>query len=55
MATALNCGGPPNFVVGPGKSEYGLNTYGFDPAASTAWAVINYNRDFTVGWYNQNY
>jgi hypothetical protein len=43
-----NIGGEKKFVVGPYKAEYGLGTYGVDPATKTAWAVLNYNADFAV-------
>jgi Calcineurin-like phosphoesterase len=36
------------FVQGPWNSSYDLGTYGYDPNANTAWAVINYNADFAV-------
>jgi hypothetical protein len=44
----LGDGGEKKFVVGSWKEEYGLGTYGVDPATKTAWAVINYNGDFAV-------
>lgn len=47
-AVDRNFGGTKKFVKGAWKPEYGLGTYGFDPATKTAWAVINYNSDFAV-------
>jgi hypothetical protein len=42
-------GGTKNFVYGPYSSGYGLGTWGIDPVAGTAWAVVNGNdRDFAV-------
>ena len=42
-------GGTKNFVYGPYSSSYGLGTWGIDPVAGTAWAVVNgNNRDFAV-------
>jgi len=43
-----NIGGTKNFVFGPWNASYPLGTYGVDPATKTAWAVLNYNGDFTV-------
>ncbi len=37
------------FVLGPWNSSYKLGTYGVDTATHTAWAVVNYSGDFTVG------
>jgi hypothetical protein len=48
-AVNLNTGGTTTFVSGPWNSDYGLGAYGVDPAAHTAWAVINYAGDFAVG------
>ena len=48
-AVSKNFGGTENFVLGPWKANYGLGTYGLDLRKGTAWAVINYNSDFTVG------
>jgi hypothetical protein len=47
-AVERNTGGTRKFIRGPWVPAYGLGTYGFDPAASTAWAVINYNAAFAV-------
>lgn len=47
-AVDRNFGGSKKFVRGAWKPEYGLGTYGVDPATKTAWAVINYNSDFAV-------
>ena len=47
-AVDMNLGGTKKFVVGPWNSSYELGTYGVDPRAHTAWAVINYNGDFAV-------
>ena len=42
-------GGHKQFVYGPYSSSFGLGTYGIDPVAGTAWAVVNgNNRDFAV-------
>jgi len=42
-------GGTKGFVYGPYSSSYGLGTYGIDPVAGTAWAVVNGpNRNFAV-------
>jgi hypothetical protein len=38
-----------NFVLGPWNSSYALGTYGVDRTTNTAWAVINYNGDFSTG------
>ena len=47
-AVDRNFGGTKKFVKGAWKPEYGLGTYGVDPATKTAWAVINHNSDFAV-------
>ncbi len=39
------------FVSGAWNPDYKLGTYGVDTATNTAWAVINYNGDFAVGWF----
>ncbi|MGA3007472.1 MAG: metallophosphoesterase, partial [Opitutaceae bacterium] len=42
-------GGKKQFVYGAYNATYGLGTYGIDPVAQTAWAVVNgANRDFAV-------
>ncbi len=42
-------GGTKLFVYGPYTSGYALGTYGIDPVAHTAWAVVNGpDRDFAV-------
>jgi hypothetical protein len=42
-------GGSKNFVYGSYGSSYGLGTWGIDPVAGTAWAVVNGpNRNFAV-------
>jgi hypothetical protein len=42
-------GGSKNFVYGSYSSSYGLGTWGIDPVAGTAWAVVNGpNRNFAV-------
>lgn len=42
-------GGHKGFVYGPYSASYGLGTWGIDPVAGTAWAVVNgNNRDFAV-------
>jgi hypothetical protein len=42
-------GGTKQFVYGPYSTAYGLGTYGIDPVAGTAWAVVNGpNRNFAV-------
>lgn len=43
-----NHGGGEQFVLGAYDPTYGLGTYGVDPVAGTAWAVINYGSDFAV-------
>jgi hypothetical protein len=43
-----NFGGAKKIVKGAWKPEYGLGTYGVDPATKTVWAVINHNSDFAV-------
>ncbi len=43
-----NFGGIKRFVRGAWKSGYELGTYGIDPRAKTAWAVVNYNANFAV-------
>ncbi len=47
-AVEKNVGGNRRFVEGPWNPSYGLGTWGVDPGAKTAWAVINYNGDFAV-------
>ncbi len=47
-AVDMNFGGTKTFVKGAWKPEYGLGTYGVDPATKTAWAVINHSSDFAV-------
>ncbi len=47
-AVDKNSGGEKRFVIGPYNPQYGLGTYGVDPATKTAWAIINYNADFVV-------
>ena len=48
-AVDLNIGvSTKNYVYGPYEPEYGLGTYGIDPKAKTAWAVLDYNADFAV-------
>jgi 3',5'-cyclic AMP phosphodiesterase CpdA len=49
LAIAENQGGTKQFVAGPWKGDYGLGTYGVDPNAGTAWAVVNHGGDFAVG------
>ncbi len=39
---------PKRFVRGPWGPDYGLGTYGVDPATNTAWAVIDYQGEFMV-------
>ena len=39
------------FVPGAWSADYKLGTYGVDTATNTAWAVVNYNGDFAVGWF----
>jgi hypothetical protein len=42
-------GGSKNFVYGAYSSAYGLGTWGIDPVAGTAWAVVNGDaRDYAV-------
>lgn len=47
-AVDRNFGGEKRFLLGPWKAQYGLGTYGVDPATQTVWAVINFNGDFAV-------
>lgn len=47
-AVNMNYGGSKRLVRGPWRSGYTLGTYGIDTRTSTAWAVINYNADFTI-------
>ncbi len=48
-AVALNSGGAPTYVMGPYVPGYALGTYGVDPDAKTAWAVIDHtNTQFKV-------
>jgi hypothetical protein len=47
-AVDMNFGGTKKFVFGPWKSGYELGTYGIDLKTHTAWAVINYNADFSI-------
>lgn len=46
-AVDKNVGGTKQFVLGPWSSDYGLGAYGIDTDSGTAWAVINYNANFT--------
>lgn len=48
QAAGRNIGGSAKFVVGPWKAGYALGTYGVDPAARTAWAVVNRGGEFAV-------
>ena len=48
-AVQRNFGGTPHFVRGPWQAQYGLGTFGLDPDARTAWAVLNRAGDFAVG------
>jgi hypothetical protein len=47
-AVDRNQGGIKAFIRGPWDPAYGLGTCGFDPATSTAWAVVNHEGPFTV-------
>jgi hypothetical protein len=48
-AVDLNHGGSKRFVVGPWREGYALGTYGVDPSAKTAWAVLDHDVEFVVG------
>ncbi len=48
-AIRLNTPATGKFVLGPWKASYGLGTHGVDLASNPAWAVLNYNGDFSVG------
>ncbi len=52
-AVEMNYDGTRNFVVGPWDPSYTLGTYGVDPSTKTAWAVIDYNADFSVAHFNR--
>lgn len=47
-AVSLNTGGEPRAVMGPYRPEYGLGTYGIDPARRVAWAVVNHDGEFVA-------
>lgn len=47
-AVDKNFGGTKRFVFGAWNASYPLGTYGVDPRAQTAWAVLNYDGDFAV-------
>ncbi|HTY60889.1 MAG TPA: metallophosphoesterase [Acidobacteriota bacterium] len=54
-AVTKNFGGvEKQFVVGPWTAGYGLGTYGIDPSTHTAWAVINFNGEFTVAGFGDS-
>ncbi len=44
-------GSVKSFVYGPYQEGYGLGTYGLDPETGSAWAVLDYNADFAIGWF----
>ena len=48
-AVSRNFGGTPQFVRGAWQSQYPLGTFGIDPDANTAWAVLNRAGEFAVG------
>jgi len=47
-AVDANAGGTRRFVLGAWNSNYGLGTYGVDPATATAWAVVDHGGAFAV-------
>ncbi len=49
-AVDKNFGTSQKFVLGAWNANYKLGTYGIDPIANTAWAVLNYNSSFAVGF-----
>lgn len=49
-AVDANVGGSKRFVVGRWNPSYALGTYGVDPTAKTAWAVLNHDGEFVVAW-----
>ena len=51
-AIDFNIGGTKQFVLGPWNASYGLGTYGVDQKTKTAWAVINYQGDFSIASFN---
>jgi len=51
-AVDFNIGGTKQFVLGPWNASYGLGTYGVDQKTKTAWAVINYQGDFSIASFN---
>jgi hypothetical protein len=53
-AVEKNSGGGSNFVVGAWTPGYPLGTYGVDPGTHTAWAVLDYNGDFAVGFFGSH-
>ena len=53
-AVDMNFSGTKKFVFGAWDPSYKLGTYGVDPSTHTAWAVINYNSDFTIAGF-ENY
>jgi hypothetical protein len=52
-AVSKNSAGKIQFVLGRYNPEYGPGTYGVDPVAKTAWAVIDYNADFAVAEFTE--
>jgi len=47
-AVEQNASGHARFVEGPWKASYALGTYGIDPHARTAWAVVDHDGTFAV-------
>ncbi len=37
-----------HFVIGPYREQFGLGTYGIDPATHTVWAVVDHDGDFAI-------
>ena len=53
-AAQLNTPADGKFVLGAWNASYGLGTYGVDLSNNTAWAVVNYNGEFSAGLFPQH-
>ena len=46
-AVNFNNGGHSRFIYGAFNKAYPVGTYGVDTTTNTAWAMVNYDGDFT--------
>ena len=46
-AVNFNNGGRGRFIYGPFNKTYPVGTYGVDTTTNTAWAIVNYDGDFS--------